>query len=445
MTTEPNTVVATPSVDGADTGKVGSFWSGKRFYIALFLFFNFFITYTHRINLSVATPAIAKEYGWDSGTMGLLLSSYQWTYCLFLLPWGWLTDRMGTRFVNAASTVIRGFAGLLTGVSGTFGTMLATRLGLGFGEAAQFPGSGKVVREWFPASERGLATSVFNAGTFAGPAFSAPLIAWMVTGFGWRTSFLITGTWGFVWVTLWLKYFRIPSECPWLSKAERNFILAQSDSKAKGRPPKGAISRLLSRKTMWGLFLTQGMCAYTMLLFLFWLPAYLVQGRHMTLAKAAWFTAIPYTVAVVLGILIGKLSDSILTHEAVRQGKRRSLLIVFILLSSVVILTNMFSNEYLLLILISMSLTCISSALSLNIAMTSDLVWNSSMVGTAISIIILGGNIFGSIVPIVTGYIVKWTGSFNLAFYLAGGLLFLAALTSFTMTRTPMSFDETEA
>ncbi|HLK32517.1 MAG TPA: MFS transporter, partial [Terriglobales bacterium] len=190
---------------------------------------------------------------------------------------------------------------------------------------------------------------------------------------------------------------------------------------------------------------TQGCCAYTMLLFLFWLPSYLVDSRHMSLVKAGWFTSVPYIVAVPLGLLAGKLSDSLLTHEDVKQGKRRTLLMVFILASSVVLLTNMVANQYALLFLVAMSLACISSALSLNIALTSDLVWNAEMVGTATGFLILGGNIFGSLVPIATGYIVKWTGSFNLAFYLAGFLLFVAALVCFTMTRTPLVFAENAA
>ena len=193
---------------------------------------------------------------------------------------------------------------------------------------------------------------------------------------------------------------------------------------------------------MWGLFLTQGCCAYTMLLFLFWLPSYLVQSRHMSLVKASWFTSLPYVVAVGLGLLIGKLSDSLLSREAIRQGQRRTLLILFILLSGVVLMTNMVRNEYLLLFLISVSLASISSALSLNIALTNDLVWNPAMVGTAVGFLILGGNIFGALVPVATGYIVKWTGSFDLAFYLAGLLLFAAALICFTMTGAPLSFDE---
>src|SRR5579863_2519144 len=443
MTTGPIIGVAMSPATQVASVKFGSLWSGRRFYVAILLFLNLFINFMHRINLSVAAPAIAKNFGWDAGKMGLLFSSYQWTYCLFLLPWGWLADRIGTRWVNGLSVTIWSIAGMLTGVATTFGGMLTTRLALGGGEAASFPTSGKVVRQWFPAGERGLATAIFNAGTFAGPAFSAPLMAWLLLKVGWRVSFMVTGSVGFVWVILWLNFFRNPSECSWLPMEERNYILAQTDSQTKTAfPPKGTLLQLMARKTMWGLFLTQGCCAYTMLLFLFWLPSYLVQARHMSLVKASWFTAVPYVVAVLLGLLIGKLSDSVLTREAIKHGRRRTLLIVFILLSCVVLLTNMIANEYLLLLLISISLACISSALSLNIALTNDLVWNPAMVGTATAFLILGGNIFGSLVPVATGYIVKWTGSFDYAFYLAGFLLFVAALICFTMTGTPLNFEE---
>ncbi|HZZ14526.1 MAG TPA: MFS transporter, partial [Candidatus Sulfotelmatobacter sp.] len=162
----------------------------------------------------------------------------------------------------------------------------------------------------------------------------------------------------------------------------------------------------------------------------------------MSLVKASWFTSIPYVMAVILGLLIGKLSDTVLTREAIKQGKRRTLLIIFILLSCTVLLINMVANEWLLLLLISISLACISSALSLNITLTNDLVWNPEMVGVAMGFLMLGGNIFGSLVPIITGYIVKWTGSFDLAFHLAGFLLFVSALICFTMTRKPLSFEE---
>jgi len=154
--------------------KTNSLWSSRRLWIAGLLFMNIFINYMHRISLSVAAPAIANDFHWDAGRMGLIFSSYQWTYCASLLLWGWASDRFGTRWVNGLSVALWSVAGMLTGVATTFAGVMCTRLALGAGESASFPASSKVVRQWFPASERGIATAIFNSGSFAGPAFSAP-------------------------------------------------------------------------------------------------------------------------------------------------------------------------------------------------------------------------------------------------------------------------------
>src|ERR1700692_2660897 len=140
MTTGPGMGIAAP--EQIAFAKTSSLWSGKRFYIAALLFLNLFINFMHRINLSVAAPAIARDFHWDAGKMGLLFSSYQWTYCLFLLLWGWMSDRTGTRMVNGLSVTMWSIAGMLTGVATPFRGMLATRLELWAGEAAWFPPTG---------------------------------------------------------------------------------------------------------------------------------------------------------------------------------------------------------------------------------------------------------------------------------------------------------------
>lgn len=393
--------------------------------------------------MSIAAPTIAKEFHWNSGTVGVVLSSLMWTYAFCLIPWGWMSDRIGTRRVNGISVSLWSVSAMLIGAAVGFGSMLSAMLLLGVGEAASLPTAGKVVRQWFPARERGLATAIFNAGTFAGPALSAPIIAWAVLRIGWRLSFVVTGLVGLVWVVLWLAAFHLPAESSWLPPQERDYILSETDVSRPVAPAANLLPQLLRRTTMWGLLLTQGCCAYSNVLFLAWLPSYLVQSRHMHLMKAGWFTSIPYLIAAVLGICAGKLSDTLLTNEAVRQGKRRTLLMAFILLSSCVFLVNVVSSEYVVLVLIAMSLVCVSSALTLNIAMTNDLVWQPNVVGTALGILITGGITFGMVAPIVTGYIVKGTGSFDYAFYLAGVLLLVGAIISFTMTRRPISISET--
>src|SRR6202161_2873281 len=125
MTTGPRVSVVPSGGKRTLNAGVGSLWAGKRLYIAALLFLNLFINFMHRINLSVAAPAIARDFRWDAGKMGLLFSSYQWTYCIFLLMWGWMADRVSTRTVNAVSVAIWSVAGMLTGVATTFGSMLA--------------------------------------------------------------------------------------------------------------------------------------------------------------------------------------------------------------------------------------------------------------------------------------------------------------------------------
>jgi MFS family permease len=416
---------------------------GKRRYVALLLFFNLFINYMNRTNLSVAAPTIARELKWGPETVGLVFSSFMWTYCLCLIPWGLLSDRIGARRVNAYSVMIWSIGAMLTGAVTSFATMLPAQLVLGIGESASLPTAGKVVRQWFPPDERGLATAIFNAGTFAGPAVSAPVAAWLVLHLGWRLAFVIIGSLGFLWLLFWVKLFQPPAECSWLSESEKRYIVSATNSRTStATRMEGVLSKVLRQQTVWGLLLTQGCCAYTLYLFLFWLPSYLVQARHMQLMRASWFTSIPYLFAAVLGIFIGRLSDRILTAEGLKEGKRRKLLIVFILLSSIVLATTAAHNEYIAAALISISLTCISAALTLNIAMSNDLVWSPQVAGTVLGIVILGGNSFGLIAPILTGYIIKATGSFDSAFYLAGGLLLVGALTAFRMTRVPVSLEE---
>jgi ACS family glucarate transporter-like MFS transporter len=67
------------------------------------------------------------------------------------------------------------------------------------------------------------------------------------------------------------------------------------------------------------------------------------------------------------------------------------------------------------------------------------------MAGTAFGILLLGGNLFGLCAPIVTGYIVKSTGSFSSAFGLAAGLALIGAVVAVTMTRQPLRPMQTAA
>jgi ACS family glucarate transporter-like MFS transporter len=189
---------------------------------------------------------------------------------------------------------------------------------------------------------------------------------------------------------------------------------------------------------MWGLALTQGCAGYTLYLFMSWLPTYLVTTRGLDVLKSATFTAVPYAAAAVLGLLLGRVSDRVLRRGQAARGGRRSIVSGCMLLSSVILLTPFVSATWLILVLFSISLTCVSTAMAMNIALTNDLLSNGEHSGVAVSILIFGGNTFGLVAPIITGYAVAATGTFSVAFAIAGLLLLIGTALVLALTRQPI-------
>ncbi len=183
---------------------------GKRFYIAVFLFFNLLINYIDRVNLSVAAPALVKEFHWDAARMGWVFSAYLWTYTIPLIPTGVLLDRIGFRRVSAFGISIWSAAAMFTAAATNFATMCLARLALGAGEVTTFPAAGKVIRQWFPIKERGFATAIFHSEHVALSLVRRRWRAWLVVRSGWRGSFVILGALGFIWLALWLWKYREP-------------------------------------------------------------------------------------------------------------------------------------------------------------------------------------------------------------------------------------------
>jgi len=413
----------------------------RRGWISVFLFTLAMINYVDRVALSVAAKPIAEEFGLSPVAMGYLFSSFLWSYLLFLIPMGILVDRFGSKATNAAGIALWSAATMMTGAAWSYASLVATRLAMGVGEASTFPAGGRVVREWIPAGERGLTNAIFMAGTQAGPAVGALLVAWILSHLGWRLSFVVVGAIGFIWLVAWLVWFDQPERVRWLGETERRKILAEraADTQALGRRTGSRrILQLLRTRTMWGLALSEGCAVYTQYLFLTWLPSYLQTTRQLTVLKTGMFTALPYAGAAVLGILLGRLSDRMLSATGVGEGRRRNMGVVMMLSSAVILFTPFVENVWMLLALFTLSLTGMATAISLNFSLVNDLLRNPEDSGKAMSILIVGGNAFGIAAPIVTGYVIERTGNYNWAFGIAGLLLLSGALILLTMTRRPI-------
>jgi len=161
---QSSAAVANPSAFAAGARKTNVRWI-----VVAVLFFITIINYADRATISLAGPAMAKELNFDAVTMGYIFSAFGWAYVIFQLPGGWLLDKFGSKKVYAFSIFFWSLFTLMVGAVGFFTGLLAIvilfslRFLVGAAEAPSFPANSRIVAAWFPASERGTASAVFNS------------------------------------------------------------------------------------------------------------------------------------------------------------------------------------------------------------------------------------------------------------------------------------------
>jgi ACS family glucarate transporter-like MFS transporter len=281
-----------------------------------------------------------------------------------------------------------------------------------------------------------VAVGCIQAGTLLGPALSAPLVAWLISATSWRWSFVITGLIGLVWVGVWLAFVSTPEKTSWIPEPERQRILAERHGTEPMADHGGVGYRgLLRSPSMWGLAISQGCAVYSVYLYLSWLPDYLQTERGLSIMKSGAFTSVPFFVGAAVIVLTNWIGDKILTPQTMRDGGRRIVVVTCLALCALGMAIPYVDSLAFVIVLTIFPISFGGTATATNAALANDLLRSREDSGRAFAFMVLGGNVFGLLAPIVTGYIVQATGSFSSAFVLAGALSLIGALVSFTMTR----------
>ena len=169
-----------------------------------------------------------------------------------------------------------------------------------------------------------------------------------------------------------------------------------------------------------------------------WLPSYLQTAKGLSVLNAGMLTAVPFGAATVVAIGLGRISDRLLSRDAVHAGRRRSMLAVMLVSAASILLIPFINSLWLIVVVLAVARSMGAAGSALNFALVTDLVRNPADIGKVTSITVLGGNSFGMMGPIVTGYVVGLTGSFNGTFAVAGILALIGAVATLTMTRRPI-------
>lgn len=273
------------------------------------------INYLTRSILGVAAPAIMTEQHISSEQYSWITGAFQFGI-MFQPVAGYLLDLIGlkigfTLFVAVWSciTIGHGFASGWLGFAGLRGA-------LGLVEGSAQPAGMKVVAEWFPARERGVAGGIYQIGASFGAVFAPPLVAWAVFHHSWRAAFFVAGGLGLLWVLAWLFWYAPPARHRALSARERTLIVEGQEAslvKQRRRPPLG---ELLRRRNLWAIAAARFLADPVWGMLSLWMPLYLVQARHFDLTQIAMFAWLPF-LAADLGCLFGPAVVAFLQRRGV--------------------------------------------------------------------------------------------------------------------------------
>ena len=402
------------------------------------------VNYIDRATLAVANPLIRQDLGLSVADMGYLLSAFLWCYAFAQLPTGALVDRLGPRLLLTLGLSLWSLAQILGGLVANFGQFFGARMLLGIGEAPQFPTGARVVRDWFNARDRGLATGVFNCASTLGTAIAVPLLTVLMLNFGWRWMFAIMGAAGLVVAGIWAALYRNPTQIALTAEEQRY--------RREGDPP-GQRERLTLRewkllfrfRTTFGMILGFFGTVYVTWIYNAWLPGYLELERHMSVKSTGYFAAIPFACGVVGGLSGGWFADRLMRGGMSPVRSRKVPAAVALFGTALCTLATAFvTSNTLAIVLISASLFLVYVTSTCAWALTS-VAAPTNCTASLGAVQNFGGYLGGALAPTVTGLIVQHTGSFVWALVVGAAIAGLSALSFLFIVRDPITAAEMDA
>ncbi len=388
------------------------------------------INYLDRTVISVAAPLLSRELGLDAALMGIAFSAFSWTYAAAQIPGGILLDRFGVRLTYYWSVTLWSLCTVLQGLAGGLGALVGARLALGIAEAPAYPCNSRILSMWFPQAERARATGVYSVGQYFGLAFLSPLLFWVAGTFGWRALFIIVGIVGVLFGLVWWAAYRDPAHSRRVNAQELQYIAeggGLSGTTSATRFEWRHIRFLLSKRQILGASIGQFAGNSTLVFFLTWFPTYLATERQMAWLKVGFFAVLPFIAASVGVVVGGVVSDYLLRRTGSANVARKLPIISGLVLASTIVSANFLESDALVIAVMSVAFFG-QGMVNLGWTLITD-VAPKQLIGLTGGVFNLCANLAGIITPLVVGFVVARTGSFEWALAFIAVVALIGALS----------------
>jgi ACS family hexuronate transporter-like MFS transporter len=378
---------------------------GIRWRIVWILFFSTAINYINRQTLSLLAPVISSELHFSHEDLSRIFGSFQIAYAWTWLIGGLLLDVIGARWGLSLAVIWWSAASILTGFANSVSSFAFCRFLLGIGEGFNWPGASKVVAEWFPARERGIAVAIFDSGSSVGAAIAALTIPFISLALGWRHAFTVSGILGLVWLVFWWMNYHPREQHPKLSAEEATIIDDGVDKTIPKEPFRTVLRKLWKNPNAWGILLGRSLTDPMWWFYVFWLPQYLSDARGFSLKQIAAFAWIPF-VAADLGNFTGGWISGLLIKRGVPVIRARKWICVVTCVPMLAgIPAVLVHSPFWAIFLICIALWGYAAWSTMGLTFPSDL-FDQRVVGTVTGFSGFGAGMAGTAVTLAVGYIV---------------------------------------
>ena len=391
----------------------------RRWIVLALVFLGILINYIDRGNLSVAAPAMMRDFRIPPATMGVLLSAFFWTYGLFQIPAGAIVDRFGIRRAYAVGFLVWSLASAAIALSRGAADVVGLRVLLGMAESIAPLASLAFIRSNFAGAEQGLPTSIYIAGQNTGPALGALIGALLLDRFGWRMMFVFTGLGALIWLPGWLAAVE--------PDASRTRPLAEEAQRKVRAARRWSGRTLLRYRAFWAMSISVFLSSYYWYFVLTWVPSYLIFSRGFsTLGMGRVVSTALFTMAAV-NVLAGVVVDKVAARVGVFRARLAFGAAGYAGTAAILLLLVVPDRSWTLPIFtFSMCATGIGNS---NFWAISQYVPPRDMVGRTIGYLNTVSVVAGAAAPLITGWILGPAKHFGPAVFVAGVCCFLAAVS----------------
>jgi MFS family permease len=298
----PDTIQTHVDGRGASCGDRALTAGAYRYAVALLLMLAYTLNSADRTLIAIIGQPLKVDLQLSDTQLGLLVGpAFAALYAFSGIPIARLAERFNrVKIIFLVMTLWSGLTALC-GLTTSFAQLLLLRVGVGFGEAGCTPPAHSLLSDYFEASRRATALSIYSCGISLGYVISAMVGGYVALHYGWRAACLVVGLPGVAIAVIIRRYVKEPPRGAF--EARRG--AAQSRLRAELAELVAVARTLLGRWPTANIvagvviasFASQGCWAFV--------PAFFNRGFQLDYATIGIVSGLTGGVAVGVGLLCG--------------------------------------------------------------------------------------------------------------------------------------------